>query len=135
MKISAQEEYGLRILLQIANAKGSLSITEISELEGLSTANTAKMCRLLRMSGYIKSIKGKDGGYSLAMIPEEIQLDALMKNLDNPLYGDEFCDRFCEEGQSCIHSVDCSIRTVWVKTQSAVDSVLSQMTLADLVKP
>ena len=61
MKITAQEEYGLRILLRIARASNSdgLTIPEISEAEGLSTHNVAKLCRILRLAGFIRSSRGK----------------------------------------------------------------------------
>jgi len=50
MKFSAQEEYGLRCLLRIAGSKSpnGLTIPEISTVEGLTQANTAKILRILR---------------------------------------------------------------------------------------
>ena len=68
MKLSAQEEYGLRCLLRLGMqpAQGSLTIAELSRLEGLSAPNVAKMMRLLRRGGLVLSARGKDGGYTLA---------------------------------------------------------------------
>ena len=64
MKFSAQEEYGIRLLLQIAKSKSSngLTIPEISELEGISTANAGKILRKLRLAGFIESARGQTGG-------------------------------------------------------------------------
>ena len=45
MKISAQEEYGLRCLVQLATlpAGDSLTLPQIAEREGISTANAGKL--------------------------------------------------------------------------------------------
>ena len=66
MKLSAQEEYGLRCLLQMASRgnEASLSIPEISRAEGLSVPNVAKLMRLLRIAGFVKSVRGQSGGYN-----------------------------------------------------------------------
>ncbi|HRN47670.1 MAG TPA: Rrf2 family transcriptional regulator, partial [Niabella sp.] len=67
MKITAQEEYGLRILIRLAgnqDAEG-LSIPQLSESEGLSSHYVAKLCRILRMAELINSTPGNKGGYVL----------------------------------------------------------------------
>ena len=134
MKISAQEEYGLRILIQLAKADNGLSISEIAKLEDLTIANTAKFCRILRLAGYLKSTKGKDGGYKINIPPSDIRLDKLMATLDPPLYGEHFCDRFCDDKNICVHITDCQVKTVWIKMQAAVQSTLGSITLASLLK-
>ena len=66
MKLSSQEEYGLRCLLQIARQGegGSLTIAEMSQREGISAPNVAKILRILRRAGLVKSTRGKAGGSS-----------------------------------------------------------------------
>ena len=76
MKLSAQEEYGIRCLLHIGRKTemGGSSISSISKAEKISPANTAKLVRILRMNGFVESSRGKDGGYTLAKPPEDIAL-------------------------------------------------------------
>jgi Rrf2 family protein len=64
MRFSTQEEYGLRCLLQLARrgASASMSIAEIAQAEGLSQANTAKLMRMLRLAGFVASVRGQEGG-------------------------------------------------------------------------
>ena len=64
MKLSAQEEYGLRCLLQLArHAPGeSLAIPEISQAEGITHHNVAKLLRILRQGGIVASARGQAGG-------------------------------------------------------------------------
>lgn len=132
MKISAQEEYGLRILLRLAKNK-ELSISEISSIEGLSHHNAAKLCRILRMNGYISSTKGHKGGYTLSMSPTEINLKPLLHSLGGSLYQEGYCERFAHEGFICTNSNDCAIRSVWKMVQLGVDKVLNKLTLDDLL--
>ena len=68
MKLSAQEEYGLRCLLYMARSgeTKSHSIPEISRAEGLSVPNVAKLMRILRLGGLVASVRGQAGGYTLS---------------------------------------------------------------------
>ena len=68
MKITAQEEFGLRILIRIARCadEEGMSIPQLSEAEGLSTHYVAKLTRILRINGFINSTPGYKGGYVLA---------------------------------------------------------------------
>ena len=83
MKITAQEEYGLRVLLRIATSKdeNGISIPQISEAEGLSSHYAAKLTRVLRMAGFINSTPGYKGGYVLAKPASEIKIRELLKAL------------------------------------------------------
>ena len=115
MKFSTQEEYGLRCLLQIARAGGgrSLTIPEISQAEGLSEANVAKILRILRMGGFIRSERGRDGGYALAKPPEEIILGNVLASLGGRIVEDDFCSRHSGVQRICVHSVDCTVMSLW----------------------
>lgn len=133
MKISAQEEFGLRILIRVAQSGDGLSINDISTLEGITKPNVAKICRVLRIAGYLTSEKGHAGGYQLAMKPTEIRLKELLNSLDKPIYHKGFCVRFSEEGQLCTKSIDCSVRSLWSVLQSQIDFILEKLTLEDML--
>src|SRR5262245_2088103 len=94
MKITAQEEYGLRCLLALARASGgSATIAEIAAAEGLSSAYTAKLLALLRRAGFVKSMRGANGGQRLARPADAIDLAAVLGALSAPLYTTDFCAR------------------------------------------
>ena len=92
MKITSQEEYGLRILLRIARChdEDSMSIQALSVAEGLSPAYTAKLTRLLRQAGFINSTPGNIGGYILAKPATEININEVLKTLGGSLYSKDF---------------------------------------------
>jgi Rrf2 family protein len=136
MKLSAQEEYGLRCLLQMATRGDatSLSIPEISRAEGLSVPNVAKLMRLLRLSGFVKSVRGQAGGYTLARPASQIAISAVLESLGGRLFGPKFCDRHAGLVERCAHDGDCSLRSVWGTLQATIERALSGMTLADLLR-
>jgi Rrf2 family protein len=135
MKLSSQEEYGLRCLLRIAYQEGggSLTIPEIGEAEGISTFYTAKLMRLLRRGGFVTSARGQAGGYTLARPPERIVMGDVLALLGGRLYDPSFCDTHSGVETVCTHTVDCSIRSLWRAVQVVVDRVLNKTTLKDLM--
>lgn len=136
MKLSSHEEYGLRCLLQVGRQgpNGSATIPDISRKEGLSTPYVAKLMRILRRGGLVKAARGKVGGYTLALPPEQIWVADALTVLGGRMYEDDFCERHSGAQASCAHSTDCSIRSLWRNLQGAIDSVLRTTTIDDLLR-
>jgi len=134
MKLSANEEYGIRCLLHIARRGdgGSVTIPEISRAEGITAPYVAKLLRILRRSGFIASVRGKAGGYSLSRPVDQIVIGEVLGALGGRLYEADFCNKHSGVEMICAHTVDCSVRSLWQTVQGAVDQVLSKMTLKDL---
>ena len=135
MQLSSQEEYGLRCLLQLAQAGAgaTVSLPEIARAEGISMPHAAKLMRVLREGGLVASERGQSGGYHLARPPEEITAKQAIDVLGGELYGAEFCGRFSGHEDHCTNSIDCSIRSLWRAVQSVVDQLLSRTSLRDLM--
>jgi Rrf2 family transcriptional regulator, iron-sulfur cluster assembly transcription factor len=135
MKFSTQEEYGLRCLLRISksDSPNGLTIPEISQMEGLSTANVGKILRLLRLGGFIESARGQTGGNKLARPAEEIVIGEVLEVLGGKLYQANFCIDHSGSELICTNSIDCAIRSLWTTIQKLLDGVLSKMTLKDLI--
>ncbi len=135
MKITAQEEYGLRILIRIAACQSAagLSIPQLSEAEGLSSHYIAKLTRILRMEGFINSTPGLKGGYVLAKPAKDIPIRSVLKALGGLLFDKDFCGQHAGTVKLCTNSVDCSARSLWQMIQFTVDKLLNQVSLYDLV--
>jgi Rrf2 family protein len=135
MKLSSQEEYGLRCLLQLGRegTAGSLSISELSRAEGISEPNVAKMMRVLREGGFVRSTRGQSGGYALSRPADRINVGEVLATLGGRLYEPSFCDTHAGIERLCTHMPDCSIRSVWRMLQNAVDQVLGKIRLSDLL--
>lgn len=136
MKISAQDEYGLRILLRIARAhpEEGLSLSQIGELENISQAYAAKLTRSLRMAGFIQSMRGHKGGYLLALPTSEIKVNHVLKAMGGVMYDEKFCNHHTGTLSLCTNSIDCSLRSLWTMLQWNMDKLLDQISIADLLK-
>jgi Rrf2 family iron-sulfur cluster assembly transcriptional regulator len=136
MKLTSQEEYGLRCLLRVGREAdgGSLTIPELARAEGISEPNVAKMMRVLRRGGFVKSTRGQSGGYALSRPASEIAVGHVLAVLGGRLFEPAFCEGHSGIERLCTHMPDCSIRSVWRMVQQAVDQVLSQITLKDLLR-
>src|ERR671912_2852216 len=134
MKVSAQEEYGLRCLLQLAQlGEGEyLTLGQIAEREGISAANAGKLLWILSKANLVSSIRGTKGGYRLARPPSEIHRSEIIKVLDEDVLASH-CKSYAGVLDSCIHTGDCGIRPVIVGLHEIVSRALSGITLAQLI--
>ncbi len=134
MHLLAQEEYGLRCLLQVARHQGSqpLTISEIAEAEGLSPEYTAKLMRALRKGGLVLSTRGAGGGYNLARPATQITPWDVIGVLGGSFFPDGFCENHPGQLLDCVHTTDCAVRSLWRKVEGALRTVLESVTLADL---
>ncbi len=137
MKITSQEEYGLRCLLQLsqANPEQGMTVKEIAGREGLSSAYVEKLLRLLSKSGLIHSVRGVHGGYRLSRTPQEIHLGEVVRALGSVPTPAEICDRHPGNRTSCVHIEDCCIRSAWATLSSTIDSFMEKVKISDLVGP
>ena len=139
MKISAQEENGLRCLLRLARApeNHSLTIPEIAAAEGLSGPYVAKLLAVLRQAGLIESVRGRAGGYRLAASPSEIEVGSVLLVLDRPLFDESsYCERHrgSETLGACVHRGGCTLRALWQTLEQWMRRALDRITLADLLQ-
>lgn len=134
MKISAQEEYGLRCLLQLAHlpAGASLTLAQIAEREGISVANAGKLLWLLNKASLVQSTRGTKGGYQLARPATEIRLSEVIKVLDENEMA-EHCRSYTGVMSACVHTGDCGIRPVILSLHEVVQNALAHITLAQLI--
>ena len=134
MKVSAQEEYGLRCLLQLAPlGEGEyLTLTQIAEREGISVANAGKLLWILNKAGLVTSIRGTKGGYRLSRSPSDIRLDEIIKVLDEDVLASH-CNSYTGVLDACVHTGNCGIRPVIVGLHDVVQRAMASITLAQLL--
>lgn len=141
MKITADEEYGLRILLTIAKLSYSSSpsrsnlatISQIAENEGISHDYAVIFLTKLKKVGLIESIRGKNGGYRLCKEPENITLYEVMNGLGDSIFDSDFCKDHKGIAGECTHLSNCSIKPVWHTISNIMDSVFHNITVKQLI--
>ncbi len=136
MKITAQEEYGLRCLLQVAQLtlKEELASLEgIAKAEHITSDYAAKLLMSLRQANLVESVRGKSGGYRLSRPADKIFLDEVIRSLSGELFETESCGQFTGNDSKCIHISCCSIRSVWLSVSHILFSLLKRVSLSDLL--
>lgn len=139
MKITAIEEYGLRIIIRVAklatgSTNGLVSLNDIASHEGISVENTAAILSKLKEAELIESIRGKYGGYKLKRPTAEINLYQLVKGLSKEAFNIEFCETHTGQLDSCVHMSNCSLRPIWSNLANLVNNYLASITLEQLLQ-
>jgi len=134
MKISAQEEFGLRCLVQLARlADGEcLSLRQLAVLEGISVAYAGKLLWILNHAGLVHSTRGPKGGYCLARPATEIMLSEVIKILDEDVTS--HCQHYAGDLETCIHTGGCTIMPVVRGLSVLVQDALSCISLAQVIE-
>ena len=136
MKITAQEEYGLRCLLQLARSPHDqlVRVKEIAAKEGLSNAYVEKLLRVLAKAGLVHSVRGAKGGYMLNRPGSAITLGEVVRALGTVQTTDHICHQFTGNVATCVHFSNCGIRSVWSGLTTYIQNFMDQTTLASLLE-
>ncbi len=132
MKISTKIRYGVRLLVELARRREEEVVTmkTIAADLGLSRKYLDNICMPLRLAGLVRSRRGPTGGHTLSRHPEEIRLGEVVSVLDGPLSMVDCVG----ESDGCARWKQCVTRDVWSDVTGAVQGVLDEITLADLVR-
>lgn len=143
MKITAQEEYGLRCILQLAREQtassdgnlelGAIFVRDIAEREGLSVAYVEKILWTLSHSGIVESVRGPKGGYRLTRPCGEISLGEVMRALGGIPSEEEICAQFTGNQDICVHHDDCGLKPVWTSITDFVNTVFDRVPISTLL--
>jgi Rrf2 family protein len=137
MKLSKRGEYALRALIDlgIASELGwpMLQVSELAAKEKLPIKFLEQIFAQLKAAGYVKSRRGKFGGYSLARSMKRIKFGAVIRLIDGPLAPIRCVSQTCYARCSCPDEVHCGLRMLMFDVRNAITTVLDRFTLADIV--
>ncbi|QUH30755.1 RrF2 family transcriptional regulator [Vallitalea guaymasensis] len=134
MKLSTRGRYGLRAMVDlVVNSKETnISLKSISQRQGISMNYLEQIISVLKKSGYVKSVRGAKGGYSLAKSPKDISVGDILRALEGDLNPVDCAlvneDKQCDEADCCITKV------VWKKISDSINDVVNNISLQDLVE-
>lgn len=134
MKLTAAEEYGLRIVVRIASSDGRTTIPEIADAEALTVPYVAKLARVLTRAGLLRAVRGKSGGLQLARPAERLPVAEVIRALGGTLFPTGFCGEHTGTSKRvCANDTDCSIRMLWSVLDASIARVLSHVHVSDLL--
>ncbi|MDR2933409.1 MAG: Rrf2 family transcriptional regulator [Oscillospiraceae bacterium] len=132
MKISTKGRYGLRIMLELSLHfdKNLLTVREIAEKQGISEKYIEQIISVLNKAGLVRSQRGAAGGYKLAEPPQATTVGAILRVTEGGL---NVVDCVSGNADSCDMIEECVTIDVWRAIKEAIESVVDNITLADLV--
>lgn len=133
MKISTKGRYAVRIMLDLAlNDTGNcIKVKEIAARQGISEKYLEQIIASLSRAGYVKSIRGAQGGYLLSKDPEQYTVGMILRVTEGSL-APVAC---LEEGAVVCDRCDiCDTLGIWQELEDAINAVVDGITLADLVQ-
>src|SRR6266581_6682759 len=138
MKLSKRGEYALRALIDlgIASELGwpMLQASELATKEKLPIKFLEQIFTQLKAAGYVKSRRGKFGGYSLARPMNQIKFGAVIRLIDGPLAPIRCVSQMAYVRCSCPDEVHCGLRMLMLDVRNAIAKLLDRYTLADIVE-
>lgn len=134
MKFSSRSEYGTRAVLDLALHYGERPIqsAEIAARQGIPENYLNQLLVTLRKAGFVKSLRGPQGGHLLARPPDKINLGEVIPVLDGSTAPMSCADM--DMAIECEIDSLCVLRDVWCKVKEAIDEVLNSTSLDDLCK-
>lgn len=112
----------------------SMTINEIADSEGLTTANVRKLMMILREASLVQSVRGRLGGYALNGDASEITIGRILDALGGRMFDStEFCGKFTGDVRICVNSNTCSVRSLWGVLDGLIGGVLHRIRLSDLL--
>lgn len=130
MRLTTFSDYALRVLMYAAAAGERLiTIEETAKIYNVSRAHLMKVVNILTRTGYLKAVRGRSGGFTLAKAPEAINLGAVVRATEP-----DFALVECfATGSRCVITKRCQLPEVLNEALNAFVSTLDRYTLADIV--
>ena len=139
MRLSKRGEYGLRAMINLADAQknspGAMAqIKDISAQEKIPTKYLEQILLALKNAGLLNSKMGIGGGYYLAKEPEKINLGHIIRVLDGPLAPVRCVSHMAYEPCGCPDERTCGLRMVMGDVRDAIANILENTSLADVTE-
>lgn len=134
MKLSTKGRYGLRAMVDLASYSENepVSITSISDRQGISERYLEQLMAMLKKGSLVKSIRGAGGGYVLAKPAGEISVGDILRTLEGSLEPVE-CSAFQSE-EGCKSADSCVTKYVWKRISESINRTVDEIKLEQLVE-
>ena len=132
MKVSTKGDYGVRALIELAHryGQGPVQSAEIASRQEVPEPDLDQLLTTLRRAGFIRSVRGPQGGHALIRQPGELRLSEVMVALEGSLAPLACVD----DPDACTKTGGCVQREVWERVRDATREILEHVTIGDLAE-
>ena len=133
MKISTKGRYALRLMLDLAtyNTGEPVSIKDSAKRQQISEKYLEQIIALLNKAGFVRSIRGAQGGYMLKKEPKDYTVGMILRQTEGDLAPVSCVG---DEGMECDRRAECVTVRIYEKINDAINGVVDSITLADLLE-
>jgi len=134
MKISTKGRYAVRVMMDIAEHDGGeefVKANQISARQGISAKYLEQIIAILNKAGYVSSVRGAQGGYKLAQPADTYTVGMILRLTEGSLFPVACMD---DEVNSCSRCNNCEPLEVWKQISDAINNVVDNVTIADLLQ-
>ena len=133
MKISTKGRYALRLMMDLAenNTGSPISLKDVAKRQDISDKYLEQIISILNKAGYVRSVRGAQGGYMLKMEPQNYTVGMLLRQTEGslaPVDCLEYEENLCPRAETCV-----TLR-LWKELDEAIKSVVDKYTLEDLLE-
>jgi len=133
--LTKKSKYALKAILFLAKDEENKLhlISEIAEKENIPHKFLEAILLELKNSGMLLSLRGKNGGYKLAIPDYEISVGNIIRLIDGPLAPIPCVSRlFYQKCEECLDETTCEIRGVMKQVRDSIVNILDKTSLKDL---
>ena len=133
MKISTKGRYAVRVMLDLAlnNTGECIKVKDIAARQGISEKYLEQIIAVLNKAGYVKSVRGAQGGYRIAKKPEDYTVGMILRLTEGSMAPVSCLEEWAPECERCD---TCETLEVWKDLYAAINGVIDNVTIADLVE-
>ncbi|MCI6629230.1 MAG: Rrf2 family transcriptional regulator [Lachnospiraceae bacterium] len=133
MKISTKGRYAVRVMLDLAinNTGEYIKVKDIAARQEISEKYLEQIISVLNKAGYVRSVRGAQGGYKIARDPKEYTIGMILRLTEGSLNPVSCLDDDVNECERCD---TCETLAVWKDLAKAINNVVDGVTIADLVE-
>ena len=133
MKVSTKGDYGIRALIELAHHFGEPKPTQSAEIaarHGIPESYLEQLLTTLRRAGFIRSVRGPQGGHALIRDPRTLLVSEVIVALEGTILPIDCLD----DSSACSKGGGCAQRDMWQAVREAILGVLENTTIAELAE-
>jgi len=135
MKTTSKARYSLHLVIDIAQHQecGPVPLREIALRQNLSMKYLEQLAKVLAQEGYLKSIRGAQGGYLLSRPADQITAGNIMRAAEGGFLSIACIDSGSDSGvETCPRQLLCGTARFWTGLRNAIDDYVDSVTIAEL---
>jgi Rrf2 family nitric oxide-sensitive transcriptional repressor len=133
MQLRKSSDYSLRVLIFLARRQGvHTTIRDVAQAHAISESHLMKVVQKLAKRGYVRTLRGKGGGISLARSPGKISVGDIVRDVEPFTPAECFVPGY---RGSCKLYPNCRLRRALCSAQSSFLATLDEYSLNDVMVP